>query len=134
MAEPHLPPFYTHLGLCPGGDGDPGVTVGRREEILNSHGALHGGAVMGLLDAALSRAIRLHLNRPVSMATIDMSVHFVAPATGASVRAEGTVIRAGSSVAYAQATARTEDGTPVAVATGAFRIFGPRTAPAAPTS
>lgn len=122
----HYPPFYRHLGLELGPDADPGVSLHRSDGLLNSHGALHGGAILGLLDAALSRAVRLGAQPAAGITTVDLTVHFLAPATGETLRAAGSVLRAGSRLAYAQGEVRSDDGTLVAVATGAYRILSPR--------
>jgi uncharacterized protein (TIGR00369 family) len=116
----HYPPFHRFLGITVADD-DPDIKLARRDELLNSHGALHGGVILSLIDAAMSRAIRLQAGVPIRLSTIDLTVHFLVPATGDTVRATGTVLKMGSHVTYAQAVVQTPDGQTVAVGSGAFR-------------
>lgn len=119
----HDPPFYRHLGFELGLGTDPSVSLHRSDGLLNSHGAVHGGATLALLDVALSRAVRLHTQPAEGISTVDLTVHFLAPASGLTLRAAGSVLRAGSRLAYAHGDVRSDDGTLVAVATGAYRML-----------
>ncbi len=85
---------------------------------MNNVGIVHGGAICTLLDIAMGSAARVRAGAPVM--TVDMHVMFLAAARGAIV-AEGRVIRAGRSILFAEAEARTEDGETVARSTGVFK-------------
>lgn len=124
-ASRHRPPYYEYLGV----ELDAERTVAvlpSRPVLTNSRGAIHGGALASLLDAALAQCIRGAAPPGTGVATIDMSVHFLRPATGPSVTARGEVLRIGRSVAYAEAKVRTADGDVVAHAVGSFRLRNPR--------
>jgi uncharacterized protein (TIGR00369 family) len=85
---------------------------------MNNSGIVHGGAICSLLDVAMGSAARVRAGAPVM--TLDMHVMFLAAVRGA-VTAEGRVIRAGRSILFAEAEARTESGETVARSTGVFK-------------
>jgi uncharacterized protein (TIGR00369 family) len=120
----HFPPYYEYLGIQL--EEGASVSLLSRPELTNSRGAVHGGAVASLLDAALARAIRGTVPPGTGLATIDMSVHFLTPAVSPSIIAQGKVLRVGGTVAYAEAEAITEEGVVVAHAVGSYRLRRPR--------
>ncbi len=120
----HYPPFYGYVGLKVEEEG--WITLPSRPELTNSRGAVHGGAVATLLDAALARAIRGAVPPDTGLATIDMSVHFLKPAVSPSVIAQGKVLHVGGTVAYAEAEVVTEDGVLVAHGVGSYRLRRPQ--------
>lgn len=85
---------------------------------MNNVGIVHGGAICTLLDIAMGSAARIEAGAPVM--TVDMHVMFLAAARSVII-AEGRVIRAGRSILFAEAEAKTEDGETVARSTGVFK-------------
>jgi uncharacterized protein (TIGR00369 family) len=87
-------------------------------------GAMHGGAITVLMDAACGAAAFLGLPRPDAIATLDLRIDFLR----STIRGEALVCRAECykctrSVAFIRASAYQEDpDDPVAAATATFMI------------
>jgi uncharacterized protein (TIGR00369 family) len=115
---PALPPYFIHVGIAAaGGNGDATLTF--RDEITNSAGFVHGGAISALLNFAMLQA--LHAARPgMRCALVTITVSYLAPAKGA-VTGSATVERAGRNIAYLSAKATAASGL-VATATAVFQL------------
>jgi uncharacterized protein (TIGR00369 family) len=76
-----------------------------REEQYGALGAVHGGVLTAVLDVALAAATQTTLDAGVGFATVEHRSSFVRPVTldVGVLRAEGTVLHAGSRVATAEA-------------------------------
>jgi uncharacterized protein (TIGR00369 family) len=113
-------PFASHCDIEDLGptEGTARLRMAPGPHHMNNSGTLHGGAICTLLDVAMGSSARLKAGAPVM--TIDMHVMFLAAGRGA-LTAEGRVIRAGRSIIFAEAEARTEDGEIVAQSTGVFK-------------
>jgi uncharacterized protein (TIGR00369 family) len=85
---------------------------------VNNFGVPHGGLIATLLDIAMGTAARLAAGAPVM--TLDMHVAFLGVGAGA-LTAEGRVIRAGRSILFTEAEARSANGRLVAKASGVFK-------------
>ncbi|MFC4541174.1 PaaI family thioesterase [Halosolutus amylolyticus] len=89
---------------------------------------IHGGIAATLIDTAGGFVLRTELENPiaVSIATINLNVNYLQPATG-DLTATADVIRVGGTVGVSEVTVEstTPDGETRAVATGqgAYRIF-----------
>jgi uncharacterized protein (TIGR00369 family) len=90
--------------------------------------SMHGGVASTLVDTAGGLALRPFLDNPVtgSMATINLNVNYLRPATSELV-ATADVVRAGGTVGVSTVTVESEtpdDGVePVAVGQAAYRLF-----------
>jgi uncharacterized protein (TIGR00369 family) len=76
-----------------------------REEHYGSLGAIHGGILTAVLDAAMNAAAQTTLDAGVGFATVEHRTSFVRPVllgTGV-LRAEGVVVHAGSRLVTAEA-------------------------------
>lgn len=94
-----------------------------REELLNQLPAAHGGVLMTLLDAVMSRAAGALPDAPSQTAvTVEMSSRFHRPGRGALL-AEGWVVHASRSLCSCAAQLRDEDGHLVATASGTFKYW-----------
>ncbi|MBC2769527.1 PaaI family thioesterase [Pusillimonas minor] len=119
-------PFMQFIGLQPE-DFSPQLTRTRlpwRADLTNSRGDIHGGTLMSALDLTLSAAARAN-DTATSMATIDMTSHFLAPARG-TVVFEATCLRMGRSIAFCEGRALSEDGELLVTATATFKVMRPR--------
>ncbi len=108
-------------------EGRTRLRVRLEERHGNNLGVAHGGLVATLLDVAMGTAARMALGDAVL--TLDMHVSFLAAGRG-TLLAEGRVVRAGGTVVFAEAEARTEDGEVVARASGVMRRVRRRAAEA----
>jgi uncharacterized protein (TIGR00369 family) len=117
---PALPPYFVHVGVeAAGGHGDATLTF--REEITNSAGFVHGGALSALLNFTMLQTLRAA--RPgVHFALMTITASYLAPAKG-TVTGSATVERAGRNIAYLSARATAASGL-VATATAVFQIVG----------
>ncbi len=70
----------------------------------NPFATVHGGIIGTLLDSAMTAAVLSTVGIGLACSTLEMKVNFVRPVTGAVglLRAEGSVIHGGSSVATAE--------------------------------
>lgn len=103
------------------------VRMGFQADQANSRGEVHGGSIATLLDCTLAAAARAHDPAAYGVATIDLTLHYVAAGTGdliATARCE----RRGRSISFVRGEVRAEDGTLVAMATGSFKLIARSTA------
>lgn len=119
-----FPPFYDHLGLklesLAGGKCVARLPYAKH--FGNSRGEVHGGIVASLLDITLSQAVRSTLDGPANIATISMTVSYLAPAVGV-LACHGTVVRKGRTVAFAEGEVTDEKGGAVCRAVATYRIL-----------
>lgn len=116
-------PMATAFGLRAHGIGDDCANMRMPPDAryTNSRGDVHGGAIATLMDCTLAAAARAHDPSRFGVVTIDMSLHFLAPARGellASARCE----RRGRSMSFVRGEARDAQGVLVAIATGCFKL------------
>jgi uncharacterized protein (TIGR00369 family) len=115
-------PFTVEMGLkvdrAEGGEAL--VSLELRPELLNNHGAGHGGVVMTLLDCAMAHAALSRVNYEREVVTIDMHIAFMRPTEGRLV-ATGRATGGGKSVCFCEASIVGADGEIAAQAMGTFR-------------
>ncbi len=104
------------------GDDRAQVRMGFQPDQSNSRGDVHGGSIATLLDCTLAAAVRSHDPAAYGVATIDLTLHFVA-AAGGDLVATAHCERRGRSISFARGEVRAEDGTLVALATGSFKLI-----------
>jgi uncharacterized protein (TIGR00369 family) len=93
-------------------------------------GVLHGGAITALLDAACGLAVCVKLPEPVPVATLDLRIDYLRPATPSrEVFGRAECFRVTQNVAFVRCEAFHEGGERdlVAVANGTFIVFRGRT-------
>jgi uncharacterized protein (TIGR00369 family) len=88
----------------------------------NSRGDVHGGVLAMLLDCALAGAVRSHDPARFGVATIDLTLHYVAPGQG-EVTALAVCERRGRSISFARGEAYDGAGQLLAMATGTFKLL-----------
>ena len=121
------PPFYRHLGLELDAlaDGRSTIRLPFRPEYGNTRGEMHGGAVAALVDAAMSQAVRSTIPMGAAVATITMTLNYLAPAHG-ELTGRGTVVRGGKSVVFAECEVTDAKGGAVCRASATFRVLLPK--------
>lgn len=66
-----------------------------RAELTRMEGIVHGGAIASLLDTAAAFAVLTLLEPGQRTVTVDLTVHYLRPATSGSIQAQARVLRAG---------------------------------------
>ena len=89
-------------------------------------GVLHGGAITAVLDAACGMAVLVKLALPIPVATLDLRIDYLKPATpGQEVFARAECFKVTRSIAFVRCEAFHDGGEAdiVAVANGTFMLF-----------
>jgi uncharacterized protein (TIGR00369 family) len=120
-------PFHRLLGLelVRGGDGEVEMRLPWREDFGRSDASdwYHGGVLSALIDIAGDYAIASKLGRWV--ATIDLRVDYLRPATRGDLTAVARAVKVGRTVAVADVELRDDRGAVVAVGRGAYSTSAP---------
>jgi len=92
------------------------LVLPHREENGNRNGTLHGGVVAAAIDAVAAAAACAGLDpaRRRDASTIDLTVHFLAPARREDVVAEARALRRGRDITFVDVAVATAAGSPVA--------------------
>ena len=97
-------------------DGHAVVTLAAGQQHANPMGTLHGGVLCDIADAAMGMAFASTLAPDESFTTIELKINFFRPVWKAHLRAQGKVVRRGSTVGYVECEITDEDGRLVAKA------------------
>ena len=87
----------------------------------NSFGVAHGGVMMTLLDCAMAMAAKVKHGHLGGAMTIDMSTSFIKGGKGKMV-VHGTVLKAGKSIQFCEASAYDASGDLLAKSMGTFKL------------
>ena len=87
----------------------------------NSFGVAHGGVMMTLLDFAMAMAAKVKPGHLGGAMTIDMSTSFIKGGKGKMV-VHGTVLKAGKSIQFCEASAYDASGELLAKSMGTFKL------------
>jgi uncharacterized protein (TIGR00369 family) len=98
------------------GDGRAVVTLSAGPQHANPMGTLHGGVLCDIADAAMGMAFASTLAPDETFTTIELKINFFRPVWEARLRAEGKVVRRGSTVGYTECEITDETGRLVAKA------------------
>jgi uncharacterized protein (TIGR00369 family) len=107
-----------------------------RADTTNRGGSLHGGVTASLLDVAgmvAARSVAGHGADAVA-STIDLAIHYLAPAVRETVVIDGVVTRRGRQIVFVEATVTSAGGTAIARSVGVVRIGGARAAAPPPSA
>ena len=106
------------------------VTAPLGSDYLQHNGVGHAGLTFALGDTASGFAAATLFDTPTNVMTAEMKINLLRPAIGASLRASGTVIKAGKSLVVTQADvfAVSDDGaeTHVAILIGTIAVAKPK--------
>ena len=92
-----------------------------REELTRMGGILHGGAVVSLLDTAAAFAVHTVIEPEARTVTVDLTVHFLRPASAGRIEAQARVLRRGRRVCILSVEAR--DAAAEILATSTMTYF-----------
>jgi uncharacterized protein (TIGR00369 family) len=108
-------------------DGRATVALAAGPQHANPMGTLHGGILCDIADAAMGMAFASTLAAEESFTTIELKVNFFRPVWKAQLKAEGTVIRRGSTIGYMECTITDEENRLVAKAASTCMVLrGPK--------
>lgn len=93
------------------------------DDHLQAYDTAHGGALAGLLDAAMGLAAIAQCDPGEGCATIEMKINFTAPVPPGELLAQGRVVTAGRRIMVASAEATLPNGRVAAAAMGTFTRF-----------
>lgn len=101
-----------------------------REEFVGDpeRGVIHGGVITTLLDAASGAAVYVRMWRPMPIATLDLRIDYLRPATpGGEVVAHAECYHVTQNVAFTRATAFHAEARdkPIAMSLGTFMLDTP---------
>ena len=97
------------------------VRMPYQKQYTNSRGDMHGGAIATLLDVGLSCAARAHDPLRYGVVTVDLTIHFIAPAAG-DVICTSVCEKRGKSLSFVRGELRTEAGELLGMASGTFKL------------
>lgn len=88
-------------------------------------GVVHGGVITAMLDQACGMAIGSALDAPMGMATLDLRIDYMKPATPRTdILIESECLKITREIAFARARAfHTSLEDPIAIATGTFMLM-----------
>ena len=92
------------------------LTLAAGPQHANPMGTLHGGVLCDIADAAMGTAFASTLGPDESFTTVELKINFFRPVWQARLRAEGKVIRRGSTMGYMECEITDEQGRLVAKA------------------
>ncbi|HMD40153.1 MAG TPA: PaaI family thioesterase [Candidatus Acidoferrum sp.] len=104
-------------------DGRAVVTLAAGPQHANPMGTLHGGILCDIADAAMGIAFASTLAPDESFTTIELKINFFRPVWTALLKAEGKVIRRGSTVGYVECEITDEKERLVAKATSTCLVL-----------
>lgn len=130
-------PFNAAIGLravdC--AHGEATTVIAWREDLVGNPetGVLHGGAITAMMDATCGLAVFMKMPAPVRIATLDLRIDYLRPATPAKeVRCRAECYRLTRQVAFVRALAFHEDPSDaIASAAGTFMVFDEGKSPVA---
>lgn len=92
-----------------------------QQQYTNSRGDMHGGAIATLLDVGLSAAARAHDPKRYGVITVDLTIHYIAPAA-ADVICTAVCEKRGFSLSFVRGELRNEAGELLGMASGTFKL------------
>jgi uncharacterized protein (TIGR00369 family) len=97
-------PYYRLLGMIASSEraGQSRVVLPFRDELVQLYGGIHGGALLSLADSAINVALATTFDADELTATVDVAMAFLAPAGRRDLEAEGSVVRRGNRIAFAE--------------------------------
>jgi uncharacterized protein (TIGR00369 family) len=98
------------------GEGRAAVTFAAGPQHANPMGTLHGGILCDIADAAMGIAFASTLAPDESFTTIELKMNFFRPVWQARLRADGTVLQRGRTIAYVECTITDEQSRVIAIA------------------
>lgn len=101
------------------------ITATPTGDHLNPQGTVHGGFSATLLDACMGLAVQTTLEQGYGSTSLEFKITFMRPITPESgeIRAEGTILKSGRRIGYAEGKITDSTGTLLAHATTSCMVF-----------
>jgi uncharacterized protein (TIGR00369 family) len=96
------------------------LSLSARPELERFGGIMHGGALASLADTASAFAVLSTLEPEEQTVTVDLTLHYLRPATAGKLTARARVLRAGRRVATVSVEIFNESGVLVVTALTTF--------------
>jgi acyl-CoA thioesterase len=93
-----------------------------KNNLLNSHKAVHGGAIYTMVDVAMGSALYSTFKKDELAATIEIKINYLKPAYTKLLICDAKVVQKGKNIAVLEAEIKYDDVL-VAKALGTFSIF-----------
>ncbi|MEO5666207.1 MAG: PaaI family thioesterase [Nocardioides sp.] len=95
------------------------------ESAYNPIGSVHGGLVCTLLDSVAGCALHSTLSQGRGYTSVEIKINYLKPvrSTSGQLTAVGTVVKAGSRVAFTEGVVTDASGAVVATATSTLLVF-----------
>jgi uncharacterized protein (TIGR00369 family) len=126
------PPCATLLGLdileADREDGRVKIAFTAKPEFCNASGNVQGGFLAAMLDDCMGPAVLIATNARSFPSTIDLNVHFMAPAKPGQLIVKGRVVKIGKTIGFVEAELEDATGGLIARATASVRITAMRKA------
>ena len=108
-------PYLNFLGIevLDAGEGWVKMKLVFRQEFLQPF-TVHGGAIYSLADAAAAHALMTRIMPEQYPTTVEQRINFLKAVKDQDVYCESQIVNLGRTLAYAEATMTTADGTLVA--------------------
>lgn len=89
--------YAKFLGLEMGevGDGAASIHLEVRDELLQNHGVVHGGAIASLIDTASAFALLTRIELDERVTTTDLTIHYLRPISSGRMTATASIVRGG---------------------------------------
>ncbi len=85
--------------------GEVEISMPVSSAVTQQHGFVHAAALAAIMDSACGYAALSLMPEDSNVLAVEFKVNFVAPATGSSIRAVGSVIKAGKTITLTTANA-----------------------------
>lgn len=113
--------------------GEGWLSVPYREDLIGNPqtGVIHGGVITSLLDNACGIAVQLALPERMSIATLDLRIDYMKPATPKlDLMAHTHCYKVTTNIAFVRGTAyHTDENDPIATCVGTFMLAANRATP-----
>ena len=93
-----------------------------RPELTRMGGILHGGALVSLMDTAAAFAVHTLLGPEGRTVTVDLTVHFLRPASAGRVESRARILRRGRRVVIVSVEATDAAGALIATSTMTYYV------------